>query len=111
MRRHEVLALLGGAVPPEPRLARAAEAGLDEAVRFAGGVLFPASKVPALVVGAVVNGRTSIHGFGCREDAVNEQPVGDTLFRIGSVSKAFAGHVLASLVADGIVGLADPLTK
>ena len=35
----------------------------------------------------------------------------DTLFRIGSVTKSFTGQVLASLAADGIVSLADPLTK
>ena len=41
----------------------------------------------------------------------NAEPDGGTLFRIGSITKAFTGQVLASLAADGVVTLADPLTK
>ncbi len=38
-------------------------------------------------------------------------PDGKTLFRIGSITKAFTGAVLASLVADGVVKFTDPLQK
>ncbi len=111
MRRRDVLALLAGAALPWPFVARATEAALDEAVGFAGQVLFLATKVPALVIGVVQNGRTSIHGFGRRAENSDAEPDGGTLFRIGSVTKAFTGQVLASLAADGVVSLADPLTK
>jgi serine-type D-Ala-D-Ala carboxypeptidase/endopeptidase len=111
MRRRDVLALLAAAALSQPRPARAGTAELDEAVGFAGQVLFLSAKVPALVIGVVRNGQTSIHGFGRREDGANVEPDGDTLFRIGSVTKAFTGQVLASLAADGVVSLADPLTK
>ena len=57
------------------------------------------------------DGQTSIQGFGSRADNPNEAPGADTLFRIGSITKAFTGQVLASLAADGVVSLADPLTK
>jgi D-alanyl-D-alanine-carboxypeptidase/D-alanyl-D-alanine-endopeptidase len=111
MRRRDVLGLLAGAALPWPRSARASPALLDETVGFAGQILFLASKTPALVLGVVRNGQTSIAGFGRRADDASEAPAADTPFRIGSVTKAFTGQVLASLAADGVVGLADPLTK
>jgi serine-type D-Ala-D-Ala carboxypeptidase/endopeptidase len=111
MRRRDFLALLAGAALPWPLAARAAQTELDEAVNFTGQILFVASRVPALVIGVVRDGQTSIQGFGRRADNTNEAPSADTLFRIGSVTKAFTGQVLASLAADGVVSLADPLTK
>jgi D-alanyl-D-alanine-carboxypeptidase/D-alanyl-D-alanine-endopeptidase len=111
MRRRDVLALLAAASLPWPRRARAGQAELDEAVGFTGQVLFLAAKAPALVIGVVRNGQTSIQGFGRSADGRDAAPGADTLFRIGSVTKAFTGQVLASLAADGVVSLADPLTK
>ncbi len=111
MRRRDVLGLLAGAALPWPRPARASQALLDELVGFAGQILFLAVKTPALVLGVVRNGQTSIQGFGRRASDANEPPGADTLFRIGSITKAFTGQVLASLSADGLVSLADPLTK
>ncbi len=111
MRRRDVLGLLAGAALPWPRPARAGQALLDESVGFAGQILFLAIKTPALVLGVVHDGQTSIQGFGRRADNPNEAPSADTLFRIGSITKAFTGQVLASLAADGLVSLADPLTK
>src|SRR5271163_1302088 len=111
MRRRDVLGLLAGAVVPWPCAARATQALLDDAVGFTGQILFLTVKTPALVLGVVRNGETSIQGFGRRADDANEAPAADTLFRIGSITKAFTGQVLASLAADGVVSLADPLTK
>src|SRR5271157_2799607 len=111
VRRRDALALLAGAALPWPLTARAGQAELDEAVGFTGQILFLTVKTPALVIGVVRNGQTSIHGFGRRVDGAEAEPGGDTLFRIGSVTKAFTGQVLASLAADGVVNLADPLTK
>ena len=111
MRRRDLLALLAGAALPWPHATRAAQTELDEAVDFTGQILFVASKVPALVIGVVQNGRTSIHGFGRRADGSDAEPDGDTVFRVGSITKAFTGQVLASLAADGVVSLGDPLTK
>jgi serine-type D-Ala-D-Ala carboxypeptidase/endopeptidase len=111
MRRRDVIGLLAAAALPWPRPARASQALLDESVGFAGQVLFLALKVPALVLGVVRDGQTSIQGFGRRADNADGAPGADTLFRIGSITKAFTGQVLASLAADGVVSLADPLTK
>ena len=111
MRRRDLLVLLAGAALPRPLAVRAAQTELDEAVDFTGQILFVASKVPALLIAVVKNGRTSIHGFGRRVDGSDAVPDGDTIFRIGSITKVFTGQVLASLAADGIVALADPLSK
>jgi D-alanyl-D-alanine-carboxypeptidase/D-alanyl-D-alanine-endopeptidase len=111
MRRRDLLALLAGAALPWPLPARAGQAELDEAVGFTGQVLYLAVKTPALVIGVVRNGQISIQGFGRRAGAADAAPEADTLFRIGSITKAFTGQVLASLAADGVVSLADPLTK
>src|SRR5271157_6003423 len=111
VRRRDALALLASSALPWPLHAHAGQAALDEAVSFAGQILFLTVKTPALVIGVVHNGQTSIHGFGRRVDGAEAVPDADTLFRIGSVTKAFTGQVLASLAADGVVSLADPLTR
>ena len=109
--RREALALLAGAAAPWPRLAHAELALLDETVGFAGQILYLTVKVPALVIGVVRNGEISIHGFGRRATGSDAEPDGASVFRIGSITKAFAGQTLASLAADGKVRLADPLAK
>jgi serine-type D-Ala-D-Ala carboxypeptidase/endopeptidase len=112
LRRRDLLALIAGAAAsPWAIPARAAESELDEAVDFTGQILFVASKVPALLIGVVKNGRTAIHGYGRKAEGPGAEPDGDTVFRIGSITKAFTGQVLASLAADGVVSLTDPLSK
>lgn len=67
--------------------------------------------MPAVVIGPVRDGEISVSGFGERAGPGSQAPNGDTIMRIGSITKAFTGDVLAHLVANGTVGLADPLTK
>ena len=89
--------------------ARSEDRLLDEAVEFTGAILFLQTGVPGLVIGVTRNGETAVAGFGETAKGSGKEPDGDTLMRIGSVTKAFTGQVLASLVADGTVGLTDPL--
>jgi serine-type D-Ala-D-Ala carboxypeptidase/endopeptidase len=84
---------------------------LDEMVEFTGQIFYIESKVPAVVIGAVSNGEVSVRGFGERSGKGSSPPDGDTVLRIGSITKAFTGDVLAHLTADGTVALTDPLTK
>jgi D-alanyl-D-alanine-carboxypeptidase/D-alanyl-D-alanine-endopeptidase len=84
---------------------------LQETVSFTGAVLYYSLGVPGLVIGAVRNGETAVAGFGRVSDDVDRAPDGDTLMRVGSITKVFTGTVLASLVADGTVQLTDPLDK
>ena len=116
MKRREFIALLGSTIVGStalawPFAAQADDPLLDETVSFTGQILYLESKVPAVVIGAIRNGQVSIHGFGRRSDDVDEAPNADTLLRLGSITKAFTGEVLASLASDGTVAFADPLTK
>jgi serine-type D-Ala-D-Ala carboxypeptidase/endopeptidase len=89
--------------------ARADERLLAETVEFTGTVLFLQSHVPALVIGAVRDGKVAVFGFGEITDGSGKPPDRHTLFRVGSVSKAFTGQVLAGLVAGGTVKFTDRL--
>ncbi len=91
--------------------ASAQDTALAEAVEFTGVVMFIESGVPALVIGAIQDGETAVAGFGEIQDGSGTAPDGDTILRIGSVTKAFTGTVLASMVADGTVALSDPVQK
>jgi serine-type D-Ala-D-Ala carboxypeptidase/endopeptidase len=100
-----IAGLLSSAAAAEDRL-------LKEAVEFTGVVTFVAHKLPGLVIGAVRNGERAVAGFGKTSSAANAgAPDGKTVFRIGSVTKAFAGAVLASAAVRGTVALTDPLEK
>src|SRR5262249_4073712 len=84
---------------------------LEETVDFTGNIFFLEYGVPGLVLGAIRNGETSLAGFGETSEGSGKTPDGDTMMRIGSITKVFAGATLASLVADGTVKLTDPLQK
>ena len=84
---------------------------LAEAVDFTGVVLYLETGVPGLIIGATRNGERAVSGFGSLSDGSDAKPDGDTLFRIGSVTKAFTGATLASMVADGVVGFSDSLAE
>jgi D-alanyl-D-alanine-carboxypeptidase/D-alanyl-D-alanine-endopeptidase len=102
-----LLLVVGCALP-----VRAQDRLLEEAVDFTGAILYHTSGAPGVIIGAVRNGKTAVAGFGrARSDGSSRAPDGDTLMRIGSITKVFAGTVLASLVADGTVRLSDRLDK
>src|SRR5262249_26463893 len=82
---------------------------LNEIVEFNGAMLFLESRVPALVIGVVRNGERGVSGFGEAPDGSGKPPDGQPLLRIGSITKAFTGQVLAGLVAQGTVRLTDRL--
>ena len=91
--------------------ARAQDPLLEETVNFTGQVLYLSLGVPGLVIGAVRDGKTAVAGFGEVRDGAGRAPDGDTLMRVGSITKVFTGAVLASLAADGTLKLSDPLEK
>ncbi len=90
-------------------VARAQDKLLTEIVEFNGAMLFLETRVPALVVGAIRNGETTVVGFGETADGSGKVPDGRTMMRIGSITKAFTGQVLAGLVTQGSVKLTDRL--
>ena len=89
--------------------ARAEDKLLAEAVDFTGTFIYLGAKPPAFVIGAIRNGETVVRGFGEIAKGSGKEPDGDTLMRVGSITKVFCGATLASMVADGTVGFADKL--
>jgi len=112
-RRRGLLALAGALVfalsSTQPSPGFAEDKLLAEAVEMTGTMLFLQTRVPAFVIGAIRNDETVVYGFGKITPDRDQAPDGDTILRIGSISKAFTGAVLASLVADGSVKLTDRL--
>lgn len=92
---------LGAAATAEDRL-------LAEAVNFSGTIAFLGAGAPGFVIAAIRDGETAVAGFGETATGSGREPDGDTLLRIGSISKTFFGDVLSSLVAEGAVGMTDP---
>jgi D-alanyl-D-alanine-carboxypeptidase/D-alanyl-D-alanine-endopeptidase len=89
--------------------ARAASPLLDETVDFTGTFIFLEAKVPGLVIAVVRNGESVVHGYGETAKGNGKVPDGDTIMRIGSITKVFTGATLASMVADGKVGFTNRL--
>ena len=75
---------------------------LDETVSFA-------ADVPGVVVAAVKDGETTVVGLGETRKGNGVAPSGDTVLRIGSITKAFTGAMLAHAAAAGEAGFTDPV--
>jgi D-alanyl-D-alanine-carboxypeptidase/D-alanyl-D-alanine-endopeptidase len=67
--------------------------------------------VVGFVVGIVKDGQTQVIAYGETTKGSHVAPNGDTVYEIGSVSKAFTGVLLAEMVQRGIVKLDDPVQK
>ncbi len=91
--------------------ANAADMALENAVSMAGMQLYLNAGAPGLVIVVVHGDDVVIQGYGETAPGSGVEPDENSIFRIASVSKVFAGDVLASLVAKGIVKLTDPLAK
>lgn len=111
MTPHRLLlpALLMGCVAAAPSAAE--DRLLEEAVGFAGAIAFLGSGAPGLVIAAVRDGETAFAGFGEIARGSGKEPQPDTLMRIASISKAFCGDLMGSMLADGTIGVADPLAS
>jgi serine-type D-Ala-D-Ala carboxypeptidase/endopeptidase len=64
-----------------------------------------------LVVGIYKGGDTQIIAYGETEKGSGTAPDGDTIYEIGSISKAFTGVLLADMVERGEANLNDPVQK
>ena len=63
------------------------------------------------IVGVVKNGKTEIVRFGETNSEHSQVADEKTIFEIGSITKAFAGIILAALNHEGILQLNDPIEK
>ncbi len=82
---------------------------LEEAVNFTGSIMFYEFQVPALIFGVVRDGERVVAGYGEHRPGTGAPPDGDTVMRIGSITKTFTAATLAGLAADGTVALTDRL--
>lgn len=97
MRRLLPLCLLAALARAEPSLAERADA--LAAPYVADG------RILGMVVGVWDGKEEVVRGYG------DAKPGADTVYEIGSLSKAFTGVLLASLVKDGIVRLDQPVAE
>jgi D-alanyl-D-alanine-carboxypeptidase/D-alanyl-D-alanine-endopeptidase len=111
LKRALLAACLAATAVITPEDVRAEDLALKEAASMTGAVLWLSSGAPGLVL-AVVRGEDSlVLGFGETRPGSKTEPTGRSILRMGSIAKAMAGHVLASMAADGSVKLTDPLAK
>src|SRR5438128_7444432 len=104
-----IFALLAAGASANP--ARAGDIVLKDAASMTGAVMWLSSGAPGLVL-AVVRGEESVVlGFGETRPGSKVEPDGRSILRMGSIAKVMAGHVLASMAADGTVKLVHPLAK
>jgi serine-type D-Ala-D-Ala carboxypeptidase/endopeptidase len=90
------------------RPGRADDASLRDGVELTAAAMWLDFKSPGLVL-AVVDGPDSVVlGFGETAKGAKTEPNGRSVLRIGSISKVFAGELLARLAADGRLRLGDP---
>jgi D-alanyl-D-alanine-carboxypeptidase/D-alanyl-D-alanine-endopeptidase len=97
-------------MPHQTPTIRSEPALLQEAVALNGAVMFMSSGAPGMVLVVVRGPDTVIQGYGETSKGNGSEPDGKSLLRLGSITKVFAGEVLAALVNSGKVRLADPLT-
>jgi D-alanyl-D-alanine-carboxypeptidase/D-alanyl-D-alanine-endopeptidase len=94
-----------------PRHCRADDAGLREAVELAAAAMWLDYRSPGLIFAVVRGPDSAVLRFGETAKGSNTEPNGRSVLRIGSISKAFAGQLLAGLAADGHLRLGDPAAK
>ncbi|AGA28305.1 serine hydrolase domain-containing protein [Singulisphaera acidiphila] len=71
---------------------------------------FPEGHV-GLVVGAIAKDEEILLGFGARQVRGSQPPDADTVFEIGSISKAFTGILLAQRIESGELELDDRIAE
>ncbi len=116
IQTHFLAALLGLGLSMTPLLSqtpavRSGQALLNEAVALNGEVMFVNSGAPGMVLVVVRGPDTVIQGYGDTTKGNGKEPDGKSLLRLGSITKVFAGEVLAASVNSGRVRLTDPLTR
>ncbi len=89
--------------------ARAEDGALNVMAQVQGEGLFQQSGAVGMVMAVVRGENTAVLGFGETTKGNRKKPDGHTVVRLGSISKAMAGQVLADLVVEGTVRLTDPI--
>jgi len=83
---------------------------MDEAA-LRGQTIFDGVSATGMVLVVVRNREVAVKSYGETFPGSRVKPDANSLLRLCSISKALTGDLLAKLVADGKVGLNDPLQK
>lgn len=111
MRRRVHLLLCAVCLACLPPPARASDPVLQETVGLAGVAMFLDSGAPGMVLVLVRGPDALVTGYGETTKGNGKEPDGQSLFRLGSVTKIFAAELLADLADDGKLRLGDPLQR
>jgi CubicO group peptidase (beta-lactamase class C family) len=68
-------------------------------------------KSVGVVVGVIDKNGSQIVGYGKISQEKNQQPDGNTVFEIGSITKVFTAVLLQDMVERGEMSLSDPISK
>ena len=71
--------------------------------------LIESKSIVGCVVGVIDDGKQEVLGYGEIHHGAGDKPDGDTIYEIGSMTKAFTGTLLGDMVNRGIVKLDAPL--
>ena len=71
--------------------------------------LFESKSIVGCVIGITDNGKQEVYGYGEMHRGAGDKPNGDTVYEIGSMTKAFTGTLLGDVVNRGVVKLDAPL--
>lgn len=103
---------LGNAVGPgQPAPPAALQARLDAVVPRLGNAFIRQPARVGLSVGIIDHGRVYCYNFGSTEKGTRQLPTPQTVYEIGSISKTFAGLLLAHAVLEKRVRLDDDIRK
>ncbi|WP_394971335.1 serine hydrolase domain-containing protein [uncultured Croceitalea sp.] len=69
------------------------------------------STINALSIGVYKDGKTYINHYGELDKGKGNKPTDETIYEIGSVSKIFAGTLVAQAVVEGKLNLEDDIRK
>jgi D-alanyl-D-alanine-carboxypeptidase/D-alanyl-D-alanine-endopeptidase len=64
-----------------------------------------------IVVGVVNRNGSQVFSYGKVKENSDQQPDGNTLFEIGSITKTFTCSILADMVSKDQLSLNDPISK
>jgi CubicO group peptidase (beta-lactamase class C family) len=92
-----------------PSAVRADGALLDETVGLSGLAMVLESGATGMVLAVVHGDQDNVVGFGETSKGNGREPDGQSLVRLGSISKAVAGELLGGLAAEGRLSLIDRL--
>jgi D-alanyl-D-alanine-carboxypeptidase/D-alanyl-D-alanine-endopeptidase len=94
-----------------PLAAHAEDLALNEAANFAAASMWLNAGRPAMVIAVVRGNDVYVEGLGETQPGSGIEPNGQSIVRIGSLSKVLAGDVMAAMVADKKISLTEPLSK